>query len=366
MVLKPSHNINNKPLHWSKSHAASSLSVSVSTPTSSFNECETQISGFPPIQIESSESSSESSESWPEYPTQPVSKDHSKLSFLDKYILNNKIIHYPNDNNNNQHNNIEVIKEPPLSSSSSSSVPSGGASIFKKMISRKTLIPKTKAFKRITADMQFEQCPLDEEIHHELLTTIAMREDDLILNYNPHNIHNTQNLNNIQHMQSIQNKHNFELIHKANESWNKNRRKSTNSINSQSTTNGLNDTIIFNKKPQLQSSKTKSSISIPSLNRKRKRLVDDLQTYNDNSNNNNINLTDQGSEHGSCVETDPETDTETSHLSWMISNKRRLVSASVTNSPKSPAMEPFPSRRNSVLFLSLQSASDELENMSLK
>lgn len=262
-----------------------------------------------------------------------------------------------------------------------------------------------KAFKRIANDMEIESYPLDDEMNHELMITTAMKEEEEILNSKNAYLSLLSMRNGSRHLLNHDNLKKFEIINKANESWSINRRKSSSSLtNSESyKSNGRRDSItntsIHNLKRRASvSSLTPTSTNISLITT----TIANSNTTNDkkyNSNNNNI-IEDQSIKYKTENKNssnqslllnpfdtiknsrkrkmgnydDCSTDVE-EYLSddggmsiWnpMINCKRRLVSGSVTNSPKSPALDPFPSRRNSILMQSLQSTSDDLENMSLK
>lgn len=210
------------------------------------------------------------------------------------------------------------FSEPPAGDKPST----GGPNIFKKMISRKALIPKLKAFKRISDELQVEKSPLDDEIHHELMITSAFKTD------NGANMLKGPGFSNMFLLQNDNSKR-FEVINKANEAWNKNRRVSTSSMESSRTMRSI--------------SRRDSSTSISALTKARqKRRLDADDSFNDDS----IHDSDDN----------------------VWNHKRRLVS--VSNSPvldpNSAAFEQPISRRNSVLLPSIYSASDELEMMHLK
>lgn len=197
-----------------------------------------------------------------------------------------------------------------------------GPNIFKKMISRKALIPKLKAFKRISDELQVESSPLDDEIHHELMITSAFKTDPTT------NIFKTSGISNMLLLQHDSSKR-FDMINKANEAWNKNRRVSTSSLES--------------SKTMRSNSRRDSLNSVNPLNKVRqKRRLDADESFNDEY----IQDSDDGG--------------------W--NHKRRLVS--VSNSPildpNSTGFDLTISRRNSVLLPSIYSASEELEMMHLK
>lgn len=267
--------------------------------------------------------------------------------------------------------------------------------IFKKIISRKALIPRMKAFKRIANDMQMESYPLDDEMQHEMIITTAMKEDDELSNSrssysfllsqknSPRNILNQDNLKK------------FEVINKANESWNNNRRKSSSSLtNSESYKSNSRQGSMSNASINLHKRKTSVTSLIPTgTNISASTTVADASTAREEGGDTPYHLlhgTFDTSSHSllsNPFETirksrkrkaktydDCYTDVE-EYLSddggvspWnpMMNCKRRLVSGSVTNSPKSPALDAYPSRRNSIMMQSLQSASDDFEQMSLK
>jgi hypothetical protein len=285
---------------------------------------------------------------------------------------------------------------------STTKVADGSASspnIFKKIMSRKALLPRMKAFKRISDEMQIESCPLYDEMQHEMIITTAMKEEDEILNSTSSYSLLLQRKNNAQYMLNYDNLKKFEIINKANESWNnhKTRRKSSSSITNSESFRSLSRRGSFTNlnAPQHNLLKRKSSASslTPSdtntftvtaaarddesrtssnnLNTKRSQLLTVPLLPHGISRKRKWNY-DTTTEFSTDVEADADVDVDylsddTGSNSWnpMINNKRRLVSASTTNSPKSPALDPFPSRRNSILMQSLQTANDEFEHMSL-
>lgn len=244
--------------------------------------------------------------------------------------------------------------------------------VFKKIISKKAMVPKMKAFKRIADDLEIEVSPLHDEIEHERLINSTWKTDMELLTSNPSVPHSS--LLSREHNMMVLNYDNlkkFEIINKANESWNNNRRKSSSSMTNDSyrslsrrgSFNNLNGTYMrrssINTLPQQTSV---PSISLSSLNRNSKSVkphtapitpiaISRKRKLNHDETDNEDYLSD---------------DSTISTWNGTFNNKRRLVGASVTNSPKSPAIDPFPSRRNSVLLQTLQSASDSFESMSLK
>lgn len=202
----------------------------------------------------------------------------------------------------------------------------GAPNIFKKMISRKALIPKLKAFKRISDELQIESSPLDDEIHHELMITSAFKTDHLPTS----NIFKPSGVGNMFFLSQQDNSKRFDMINKANEAWNKNRRVSTSSLESSRTMKSTSRRDSLN------------SVNHPLSKTRQKRRLDADESFNDES----IQDSDDGG--------------------W--NHKRRLVS--VSNSPildaNSTVFEPPLSRRNSVLLPSIYSASEELEMMHLR
>lgn len=226
---------------------------------------------------------------------------------------------------------LEVVAPPVLTTTSqsttSSSAANAGPSIFKKMMSRKALIPKLKAFKRISDELQIENCPLDDEIHHELMITSALNTA------NPHvQFKGVFGVGAIgAHTVPPDNVKRFELINKANEAWNKkNRRVSTSSLESARTIKS-------------SASRRGSVTNLSALNKARQKRKHDAA--DDSFNTEEMDYSDDG-----------------------LNSKRRLVSVSVANSPvmDSPFSVFDTSRRNSVLAPNIFSASEEFELLNLK
>lgn len=291
------------------------------------------------------------------------------------------------------------IEEPrptiPSPSASPKSSNNQNPNIFKRIISRKALIPKMKAFKRVADEIQVENYPLHDEMQHEMFITTAMKEEEEILS-SKSSYSFLLTRNNSDNMLNYDNLKKFEIINKANASWNnKYRRKSSSSLtNSESfksssrrgsmtnlnlhlrrasvssltptNTNNSNTPTIDGKLKNKKSKNSVNSFAPVRYNRKRKLSNDDESSdceefLSDDGiiNNNNSNNTNPNSNNGYSTPT----------CNPKANPKRRIVSGSVTNSPKSPALDPFPfpSRRNSILMqASLQNASDDFELMSLK
>lgn len=253
--------------------------------------------------------------------------------------------------------------------------------VFKKIISRKAMVPKMKAFKRIADDLEVEVSPLHDEIEHERLINSSWNAELFTSNPSaPYSSllsrdHNLMVLN-------YDNLKKFEIINKANESWNNNRRKSSSSMTNESykslsrrgSFNNLNGagnaSSIYmrrnssNTLPQLNiPNQTIAPISTPSnLNRLSKSMKPLTAPITP------INITRKRKLNHDETDFEDYLSDDSTISTWneTFNNKRRLVGASATNSPKSPAIDPFPSRRNSVLLQTLQSASDSMESMSLK
>lgn len=335
-----------------------------------------------------------------------VTCDHVTLNFNSSNHNHN---HSHNNNHNHNHNNSNTDTNSP--------------NIFKKIISRKALLPRMKAFKRIANDMEVESFPLYDEMHHELMITTAMKEENLILNSCKNNQSNCYSSllsikNNSKNLLNQDNLKKFEIINKANESWSLNRRKSSSSLTnseshiSLSRRNSISNT---NLAPLITANSSNTNLGATLL--KRRASVSSLTPTNTNMSASTTTTTNTNSNSGLKTATMTSTNTNTntdksrnsilsnpfqsirksrkrkvgygmnsgvddystdfeeylsddgnSSSSWnpMINCKRRLVSGSVTNSPKSPALDPFPSRRNSVMLPNLQSTSDDFEHMSLK
>ncbi|KAG7881380.1 hypothetical protein KL938_003510 [Ogataea parapolymorpha] len=87
--------------------------------------------------------------------------------------------------------------------------------VFKKLVSKKRMVPKAKSFKRVVIDLENEFSPLDTEIQHESLVTSALKDEPRVLSSRittallarPSKL-NQDNLKK------------FEIINKANELWN--------------------------------------------------------------------------------------------------------------------------------------------------
>lgn len=257
--------------------------------------------------------------------------------------------------------------------------------IFKKIISRKTRVPKMKAFKRIVDDLETEISPFHEEVEHERRITSAWKADTELFSNNPSASYSLLlRKDHNQMMLNYDNLKKFEIINKANESWNNNRRKSSSSLTNDSyksisrrgSFNNLNGVVNANT----AFTRRNSNNAIPQIN-----IVNPVIAPASTSTPLNLNRISKSKQPPTIPftplsltrkrklnhdETDIEEylsdDSTISTWNGTFNNKRRLVGASVTNSPKSPALDPFPSRRNSVLLQTMQSASDSLESMSLK
>ncbi|GMG39653.1 unnamed protein product [Ambrosiozyma monospora] len=107
---------------------------------------------------------------------------------------------------------VGFISESTQVSSSSSSTSSPNI-FFKKMISKKNLTPKLKAFKRVATELQNELSPLDSELKHESIITTSLKEEDDQINTNKMVSATAYNLNQ-------DNLKKFEIINRANEAWN--------------------------------------------------------------------------------------------------------------------------------------------------
>lgn len=245
--------------------------------------------------------------------------------------------------NINQNDEIDLLLETPPGTqnikagqnrqldSSASNNNKNGPNIFKKIISRKALIPKLKAFKRISNDLQIESSPLHDEIQHELFITSAMRDKDEILNSGTSSLL-------LQHKDNLlllnqDNLTKFEIINKANKSWNKHRRISTSSL-----TNSESSKTFKSISRRGSVSLAKISPAAP-IRSKRKFCHDSDLTDGDDY--------------------DTESDDGWNH-------KRRLVS--VSNSPildSTTIYDPF-SRRNSILIHNVQDPSEDFEMMQIK
>lgn len=260
--------------------------------------------------------------------------------------------------------------------------------IFKKIVSKKALLPKMKAFKRISDEMQMETCPLHDEMQHELMITTAMKEEEEILNSKASCSSLLLRKNNLQYLPNYDNLKKFEIINKANESWNNNRRKSSSSYTNSEGYASISRCSSLTNLTLLNSKRRDSSSSLTRTNTNNSTT----STIDNNTNSSNVpqknilksslqlKLTNpftplrlsrkrkmgNGDEFATDVEECFSDDGGASPWIPSLNNKRRLVSASVTNSPKSPALDPFPSRRNSILIQSIQSTSDDFESISLK
>lgn len=293
---------------------------------------------------------------------------------------------------------------PAMVSPSATPKEASNPNIFKKIISRKALIPRMKAFKRIANDMQMESYPLDDEMQHELIITTAMKEDDELADSSSSYSFLLSRKNNPRNMLNQDNLKKFEIINKANESWSHNRRKSSSSLtNSESYRSNSrrgsmsNVSINLHKRKASVTSLIPLSTSTATANTLIPKDKSDMATMhhdssNWNGNESSLSKHDPPTPCGHSLLSNPfenirksrkrkaggyddcYTDVE-EYLSdegsvspWnpMMNCKRRLVSGSVTNSPKSPALDPCPSRRNSIMMQSLQSTSDDFEQMSLK
>ncbi|QPG76539.1 hypothetical protein FOA43_003928 [Brettanomyces nanus] len=197
------------------------------------------------------------------------------------------------------------------------------AIFFKKSSSKRSIVPKFKAFRRIADELRVEMFPLDEELAHESMITTALKDEEEVLSGKKLA---TSLLTARNDPVSIQhdNLKRYEVISKANEAWNKHRAVSPSpsvSTTQSHTSTGQDKTIEISKK--------------------RKNSLDD-----------------------SDASTYGGSDTET-----RSSNKRRLVS--LGNSPilgaASMFLLPTAATHNSHSSAKLiQSASDDLEMMSMR
>jgi hypothetical protein len=252
-----------------------------------------------------------------------------------------------------------------------------------------------KAFKRISDDMQIESYPLHDEMRHELMITTAMKEEVEILNSESCCSSLLTRKNNSQFLLNYDNLKKFEIINKANESWNNNRRKSSSSLTNSESFKSLSrhgSLTNINIHNHLNLNKRRNSISSLTPTNTNNSISNTIQNDNyKNSKNDKTSKLRRSSSHLKLSNPfasikisrkrkmgnydDVSTDLEENFSddgglsSWnpIVNCKRRLVSSSLTNSPKSPALDAFPSRRNSIMMIhTVQSTSDDFESMSLK
>lgn len=328
-----------------------------------------------------------------------------KSTFNNVFSSKNRQLFPDNNNTTTSTESLEKVSNPsketlinsePLKANNADTISTKSSSrsinpiIFKKLVSKKALLPRMKAFKRISDDMQMETCPLHDEMQHELMITTAMKEDEEVLNSKACCSSLLLRKNNPQYLLNYDNLKKFEIINKANESWNNNRRKSSSSYtNSEGYASLSRHGSVTNL--TLLNPKRRNSLSSLTPTNTNNSATSTIDNNNDNSNNNAKQKNSSKSllqlrlsnpftplrlsrkrkmgnydEFSTDIEEYFSDDGGFSPWTPPINNKRRLVSSSVTNSPKSPALDPFPSRRNSILIQSIQSASDDLESISLK
>lgn len=92
--------------------------------------------------------------------------------------------------------------------------PKENTPIFKRLISKNSLKPQLKSFKRITAELQHESVPLENEINHEKLILLNLQDEEHFLS----NSRFSKNEKSIKESNHSYKK--FDIIKKANESWN--------------------------------------------------------------------------------------------------------------------------------------------------
>lgn len=92
--------------------------------------------------------------------------------------------------------------------------PKENTPIFKRLISKNSLKPQLKSFRRITAELQHESVPLENEINHEKLILLNLQDEEHFLNKSRLN-KNDKTINENNHSYKK-----FDIIKKANESWN--------------------------------------------------------------------------------------------------------------------------------------------------
>lgn len=98
------------------------------------------------------------------------------------------------------------------------SSPKESTPIFKRLVSKNALKPQLKSFKRITNELQHESVPLENEINHEKLILLNLQnEEDFSKNMN-HRSLLQKNSKTIEQQNHSYKK--FDIVKKANESWN--------------------------------------------------------------------------------------------------------------------------------------------------
>lgn len=142
--------------------------------------------------------------------------------------------------------------------------------IFKRLISKNSLKPQLKSFKRITAELQHESVPLENEVNHEKLILLNLQDEEHFLNKSRFN----KNEKTI-----LQNNHSykkFDIIKKANESWNMKKYGSlrTNS-DGNGWQNGIPNTSDSSKDEQIEKSRVskKRSFDNDSVSKSKRRAV---------------------------------------------------------------------------------------------
>ncbi|CCH42718.1 hypothetical protein BN7_2262 [Wickerhamomyces ciferrii] len=91
--------------------------------------------------------------------------------------------------------------------------PKENTPIFKRLISKNSLKPQLKSFKRITAELHHESVPLENEINHEKLILLNLQDEEHFLNKNRFN-KNEKTIDDFNHSYKK-----FDIIKKANQNW---------------------------------------------------------------------------------------------------------------------------------------------------
>jgi hypothetical protein len=109
---------------------------------------------------------------------------------------------------------LTKTRSPVVSTSNEESMGESSAPIFKRIVSKSTLKPQLKAFRRITSELQYERVPLENEINYEKLVLLNLEDE-------AHYMNSTQMKKNDKTIEQNNSSYKkFDIIKKANESWN--------------------------------------------------------------------------------------------------------------------------------------------------
>ncbi|KAH3683561.1 hypothetical protein WICPIJ_005457 [Wickerhamomyces pijperi] len=89
--------------------------------------------------------------------------------------------------------------------------------IFRRIVSRNSVKPQLKSFRRVSTELFQESLPFENEMNHENLVLLNLKEEEDILN---HHAMKRQVVNEEKAASSGEKENKFDIIRKANESWN--------------------------------------------------------------------------------------------------------------------------------------------------